>query len=309
MAHSKLSLQSIMESNQVILDSYYTFKTGSPLKIYLQTKVPALREIYKLKDVLTLLKNIIRDEGMFDHLNPAIIMCSPQLEAALNMKALHVSEIRSLVLNHLIKKCEKCQAILRTAASWSWSTMMGNPTQELLPLTPCIPTTSVTHSVIPATVFKSTPAELTADNTPEIYRLKSSRFELMPMFRDVLANLPDFEDKPLYGYNEVALLLSRYILSRKEEIFDPRNIKIALVTNDPLGETFGVNAFHRSQVTQFMRNQMVPVTPVEVATSSLMKYNLSFNKNYNICRVDKNTKIPPPTDDTSSTSTTEEEDN
>jgi hypothetical protein len=44
--------------------------------------------------VLTILKEIIKDEGMFDPLNPAIILCSPELEAALNMRALHVTEIR-----------------------------------------------------------------------------------------------------------------------------------------------------------------------------------------------------------------------
>jgi hypothetical protein len=46
--------------------------------------------------VLTILKEIIRDEGMFDHSNPAIIRCSPDLDRALNMKALHVTEIRCI---------------------------------------------------------------------------------------------------------------------------------------------------------------------------------------------------------------------
>jgi len=40
------------------------------------------------------LKEIIRDEGMFDHRNPVIILCGGELEKALNMKALHVTELR-----------------------------------------------------------------------------------------------------------------------------------------------------------------------------------------------------------------------
>ena len=37
---------------------------------------------------------------MFDHANPSVIICSPELERALNMKALHVTEIRyDLYLN------------------------------------------------------------------------------------------------------------------------------------------------------------------------------------------------------------------
>ena len=40
---------------------------------------------------------------MYDEKNPSIILCSRDLEEALNMKALHVTEIRDLVLSHLIK--------------------------------------------------------------------------------------------------------------------------------------------------------------------------------------------------------------
>jgi hypothetical protein len=47
-----------------------------------------------LVKVLTILKEIIRDEEMFDMRNPAIILCDKDLEAALNMRALHVTEIR-----------------------------------------------------------------------------------------------------------------------------------------------------------------------------------------------------------------------
>jgi hypothetical protein len=49
-----------------------------------------------ITQVLIMMKEIIRDEAMFDQRNPAIILCSPDLEAALNMKALHVTEIRYL---------------------------------------------------------------------------------------------------------------------------------------------------------------------------------------------------------------------
>ena len=44
--------------------------------------------------ILIILKNIIRGEGLFDPSNPVVIICSPELEKAFNMKALHVTEIR-----------------------------------------------------------------------------------------------------------------------------------------------------------------------------------------------------------------------
>ena len=40
---------------------------------------------------------------MYDLRNPSIIMCSSELESALDMKSLHVTEIRDLVLRQLDK--------------------------------------------------------------------------------------------------------------------------------------------------------------------------------------------------------------
>ena len=40
------------------------------------------------------MKDIIRGEKLFDLQNPSIIICSNELEEAINMKALHVTEIR-----------------------------------------------------------------------------------------------------------------------------------------------------------------------------------------------------------------------
>ena len=69
------------------------------------------------------------------------------------------------------------------------------------------------------------------------------------------------------------MLLSKYILSRKDEIFDPRNIKVALVGKDPIGEAFGVKAFHRCQVNSLLRSQLIPasndsLTDIRISTSS-----------------------------------------
>ena len=38
------------------------------------------------------------------------------------------------------------------------------------------------------------------------------------------------------------------MLLKKNDLFDKRNVKLALVDKDPLGNVFGVKAFHRCQV-------------------------------------------------------------
>ncbi len=92
-----------MEINRNILHSLYAFKVGAPLKNYILTKRPSTRKFYTLAEILTILKEIIRDEEMFDMRNPAIILCDKNLEMALNMQAMHVIEIRELVYSQLMR--------------------------------------------------------------------------------------------------------------------------------------------------------------------------------------------------------------
>ena len=52
----------------------------------------------------------------------------------------------------------------------------------------------------------------------------------------------------------------------KKKFFDTRNFKLAMVQDDPLGEAFGVNAFHRCQVENLLRGQLTPVAECSVPT-------------------------------------------
>jgi len=93
--------QTLQEINRDTLHSLYAFKENAPLKNYILKKRPSTGEFLTLAEVLTILKVIIRDEEMFDMRNPAIILCDQNLEKALNMRALHVSEIRAIVHSQL----------------------------------------------------------------------------------------------------------------------------------------------------------------------------------------------------------------
>ena len=80
-----------VELNRNLLKTLFKFNPMSRLKIFLITKTGVEKPYYSLKEILTSLKNIIREEGLFDHANPSIILCSKELEEALNMKAFHVT--------------------------------------------------------------------------------------------------------------------------------------------------------------------------------------------------------------------------
>ena len=63
--------------------------------------------------------------------------------------------------------------------------------------------------------------------------------------------------KTYFCIEEITLLLSKYILARKDKLFDSRNMKIAHVQSDPLKAAFGVKAFHKCQIMKLLQLQLI----------------------------------------------------
>ncbi len=93
--------ETLEQVNQQYLKSKYKFKEGAPLKEYLQQRISSFREPCTLVEVLTWLKEIIRDNLLFDERNPAMIVRDAPLEAALRKKKVHVNNIRRVVIQQL----------------------------------------------------------------------------------------------------------------------------------------------------------------------------------------------------------------
>ncbi len=93
--------ETLEQVNQQYLKSKYKFNEGAPLKEYLQQRISSFREPCTLVEVLTWLKEIIRDNLLFDERNPAMIVGDASLETALRKKKVHVNDIRSVVIQQL----------------------------------------------------------------------------------------------------------------------------------------------------------------------------------------------------------------
>ena len=63
--------------------------------------------------------------------------------------------------------------------------------------------------------------------------------------------------KTFFCIEEITLLLSKYIIARKDKLFDSRNMKIAHVKSDRLGVAFGVKAFHTCQIIKLLQSQLI----------------------------------------------------
>jgi len=246
-----------VELNKNLLNTLFKFNPLSKLKRFLVNKTGVEKTYYSLAEILTILKNIIRGEGMFDHANPSVIICSTDLERALNMKALHVTEIRDLVLSQITKVPDQSLREKFTQQIPNCGRTTINVSRTNLNL-------EAPRDSQPQPQPQPQPPRIirTANISTAIYTDKNAKFTLKPKFLKVVQLVPGTDLKQtIFSYEEVTLLLSKYILSRKDDIFDPRNIKLALVANDPIGDAFGVKAFHRCQVNNLLRSQLIPVNP------------------------------------------------
>ena len=236
--------------NKDLLNSLFKFKPLSKLKQFIAERTKVRKTYYTLAEILTILKNVIRSERMFDSRNPSVILCSPELERALNMKALHVTEIRGLVLLQTTKVED--QTLKKFTHMIPNDDLQSDLNAELKH------TKNDDRKPQPLKVIKVT-------NIPAaIFTDKNARFNLKPKFLKVIHSIPNVNlEQNIFSYEEITLLVSKYIILKKNDIFDPRNIKVALVGNDIIGDAFEVQAFHRCQINNLIRNQLIPINSTD----------------------------------------------
>ena len=247
--HDKLPIQetssvpkipSSQTRNRDLLNTMFKFKKNAPLQEFIHGQTKVNKKYYSLAEILTILKDTISSEKMFDERNPSVIICSQSLETALNQRALHVTEVRDLVITQLERLSDQSLRDNQPSPTIKSSQQRSQVAQGVLQTAP------------PITVR-------TASIATNVQIHKDSKFLLKPLFLKVLRTVDGVRPTQIvFTYEEITNLLSKYILSKREAIFDKRNIKLALVENDPLGKAFGVTAFHRCQVNSLLRTQLIP---------------------------------------------------
>ena len=178
-----------------------------------------------LVEILEKLKVILRSEKLYDPMNPSIIMCDPDLEYVLNMKDLHVTEIRNQILKQLTLVKQQ-----------NWRKNFNTYRKEDPSFSP----------------RASTSTTLGPD--------KEAKYTVKPPLMELLRTECEETDKATFTFEEVFHLLSKYLLKRRDTLFDPRNIKVARVHHDPLGRVLGgIARFHRCQAPNLLRAQLTLV--------------------------------------------------
>ena len=217
-------------------DGTFKFKPNSKLQQYIAKRNETNKSIFTFAEILAVLRDAVHSERLYDERNSKIILCSPELEESLNIRALHVSELTNLVLLQLIR-------LNNDSHSEEVSIQEGEGAQNLR--------FAINYQVIYNAVNRN------------------AKFTCKPKFLAVLKTIPEIDNSRLiFKYEEILVLLIKYILRRKDKFFDHRNKKLAFIGNDLLGEAFNVTAFHKCQLHDFVQDQLIPYNPVSPSDMS-----------------------------------------
>jgi hypothetical protein len=191
---------------------------------------------------------VIGNEHLYDEENPTIVLCDTALEDALNMKALHWTEVKQAVCNHLFPiKPPNVEFTLAKRLLIANVASLNSQNEDM--------SIQITTKWAKKTAIVIVAANNAAANYPfdinGLYRVKAAFLKVLQKVEGVS------QTQIVFPYTEICTLLSKYIMENKDRLFDFRNYRIALVENDILGEAFGVKAFARSQVTALMRSQLI----------------------------------------------------
>jgi hypothetical protein len=174
-----------------------------------------------------MMRDIISEEKMFGNKNPSVIVCSKEIGTTIDLRALHITD---RVLRQMDKVGDEDGQTVHVGQAVPHQVWGGQ----------CVPLVNRTVSIA---------------TTVQTNRL--AKVQLAPLFLAVIRRVQGADrSQTVFTNEEVTRPLSMYIKSKNDVVFDPRNTRLALVTNYPLGAAFGVNAFHRCQVNCLLRSQL-----------------------------------------------------
>ena len=210
------------------------FKKGSPLEASLINTGLGLvtkgNHPYSLLTLLIAIRETITEHGLFDPLNPIIILCDDALEHAIGRSAFHTSHITKILCEHLVLPPDMIVKVPILGPSFR----------------PCwAPPASLT------TIHHVMSTNDAAFNTSGYYWVK-------PVFLDIINTMPCAERTSIvYLYHRIRQLLYLYLASHINGATITRCETVLVLKHNPLGSVFNVQALSFDQVDFFLRYQLI----------------------------------------------------
>lgn len=244
------------------------------------------------------LKHWIKEEQLYDPENPTIIMTNLALENALEVRAIHVSNVKDYVLKQMIQDVD----IMTPRAR--------NTFRALTHIIDELHRRAIArlgyqqHHISP-----QQRAEIDRLNQPEVmqsalpdwanpncklteYRSKMIRsFDIegeytvdSEFLKILLTTQTDKTPKEKYKYRDLTKWFSEYIITNKTSLFDMRNIRVMIIKGTPLEKVFKVSAIDRSQVTTFLRAFIHPI-PINLSTTERTEQTPNIQRTHSTAEI------------------------
>jgi hypothetical protein len=239
--------------NEIISEllSKYKFSTGSRLNVYLETIKPGiLPKVFKLVALLNMLKSIINNTRQFDQKNQVIILCNDDLTFALDVTALHVTQLKDYVYKQL-------ELV---------SGFVPNIMLDIFSIPFIVRFSDAENSDYDNTYYEPNPPGITDNSLADTKKPVSDVIlftepDLYYMFfqlKMVLSTTPSFpQNKSFFTFQEITQLTTDYIYAKRHSLIDFRNPFVCLVSKDPLGTVFQVKAFHSTQLSYLLLRNVI----------------------------------------------------
>lgn len=230
------------EANAELTSQFLTFQKNAPLRAYIARKNTSFPlDCFTMNTLLVALKNIIRDEKLYDHGNVTMVLCSPDLEAALEVASFHVVQLRDIL-------AEQLQMQLKLCVNYSFKALQARqlPKRSRLTVKLNYKDRDVRRVHIPP------------GNNPVLRELQPTLFsmwspvkwEMKPELREVLLAELDDPSQTLFTYNHVTRLLDSYFYNH--QLLDRSNDSVYIIKSTPLEKIFHVHVFAAWQLPRLL---------------------------------------------------------
>ena len=227
-----------------------TFRRNSSLRQLLKTKIQASALIrqrwFTFPDLEKIVRHIIRIEQCYDKHNANILLPNEELERALGVWGLDLSQLGNFLSVHLINEQGPVDSFKpQTETNPYFVPPLYREDYGILP-SPCL--LQQIHQM---------------ENTTDLATVPGSReFSIGENFRKLLKLPP----KNTFTFKNIIEATLRYITHHQTDFFDFRNTDICHCKGTELQRIFQVYAFSRDQVSSLVKLQLITTSPKEQST-------------------------------------------
>lgn len=208
-----------LETYEIFLNYPCLIVMGSDLPSILEPYV-SNTDVYTFVGILNAFKLYVENNNCIDPQNSSMIICNEHLVKVLYVKALHISQVKRYISQHL-----------QFHSRWTKPEI-----------------NRMTHRYTCKTRDRKYLTSLDSErNNPTL-------FEISHNFRNILETMPFFPDHLVkFTFNQVFILLLRYIDVFREVLRDPNNKNVVITKNHELGNVLNVDAFHIKQLVPIIK--------------------------------------------------------